>query len=206
MIINPRSAARRGILDSSRDRSGAPRRIRRGITLIEIIVVITGVATVLGMCAVTIQLLLRLNTDGQARLGASEAFDRLASQFRQDVHACNEVEIGRPVSGQPAVVAAERLRMTLGSQRVVTYEMSKSTVIRVQSGPAKPLGHESYRLGRDPVVQFESRTEGPHSFIAMIVARRGDQEPLGLSQPIEVLALRGKDRAGSSQPEEGQVK
>ena len=44
-------------------KSGHPSemRSRRGITLIECLVLVTGVAVMLGLCAVTIQLLLRLH-------------------------------------------------------------------------------------------------------------------------------------------------
>ncbi len=38
---------------------------RRGISLLETLVVVTAVAAMLGLCAVTIQLLLRVSGDGQ---------------------------------------------------------------------------------------------------------------------------------------------
>ena len=48
-------------------------RARRGVTLIEMMVVIGAVAMLLGLCAVTIQLLLRVSSDAQARRGAAMA-------------------------------------------------------------------------------------------------------------------------------------
>ena len=60
---------------------------RRGITIIEIMVVITGVAATLALCAITIQLLMRLNSDGHARLTAGVSLERLSQQIRQDAHA-----------------------------------------------------------------------------------------------------------------------
>ncbi len=52
---------------------------RRGITILEIMVVMTGVAAMLALCALTIQLLMRLNADGHARLSAAVSLERLGS-------------------------------------------------------------------------------------------------------------------------------
>ena len=54
--------------EASLTRSGSS---RRGITILEIMVVMTGVAAMLALCALTIQLLMRLNDDGHARLSRS---------------------------------------------------------------------------------------------------------------------------------------
>jgi hypothetical protein len=170
------------------------------MTLLEVLVVMTGVATMLGLCAVTIQLLLRLNADGQARLAASTALDRLASQFRQDVHACDGVQIGGRADGQPAAAAA-RLKLTWGPQLVVTYEAREEAIARVESVSGKTNRHESYHLDRGSAVQFEARDEGPRRFLVMVVVRRGGKEPLEPSRSIEVLALRGKDRIGTGRAE-----
>ena len=69
---------------------------RQGITLIEVLVVMSGLAIVLGLCAITIQLLFRLDADGHARLSASASFARLASQFREDVHASEDIAFPPP--------------------------------------------------------------------------------------------------------------
>ena len=75
-----------------------PRRPAAAFTLIEMMVVMTGLAVLLGLCAVTIQLLLRVGSDAQARRSAAAALGRLAEQFREDVHACDDVQL-RPSAG-----------------------------------------------------------------------------------------------------------
>ena len=74
------------------------REARRGISLIELLVIMTGVAVILGLCAVTIQVLFRVSSDTQARRSASAALGRLAEQFREDVHACDGAEL-QPAAG-----------------------------------------------------------------------------------------------------------
>ena len=43
-------------------------RSRRGISMIEMVVLMAGVATMLGICAVLLQLLMKLDADSRARL------------------------------------------------------------------------------------------------------------------------------------------
>jgi hypothetical protein len=186
-----------------------PRRARRGITIIEVMVVMAGVATMLGLCAVTIQLLFRLYGDAQARLAASVAMERLASQFREDVHACDDARFGEKAAGGPATgtaTATASLRLSLGPQRVVTYEARDGRVARVESGSATTNRHESYLLDGRSAVRFEVRDDGPRRFMAMVVDRHGGvgKRPLDPPRPLEVLALRGKHRIGPSRPEGGQ--
>jgi hypothetical protein len=178
-----------------------PRGARRGITIIEVIVVMTGVATMLGLCAVTLQLLLRLSADSQSRLGAAMALERLASQFRADVHAAATVEFGGKAGGQPAPGAS--LRVADGTRRVVTYEARAGQVLRVESGTGRSTRHESYELDRNAEVRFEPRDDGPRRFIAMVVSRRRGKEPLEPNRPLEVVASPGKDRRAFSKTERG---
>ena len=67
--------------------TGVPGGRRRGITLLETLVLVTCVAIVLGLAAVTIQLMLRLVADSQTRLSSSLMVERLARQLRADVYS-----------------------------------------------------------------------------------------------------------------------
>jgi hypothetical protein len=166
------------------------------MTLIEVVVVMTGVATMLGLCAVTIQVLMRLNTDSQARLSAATNLDRLASQFREDVHDCDGARLGGK-----AGEAAASLRLTLGPGRVITYAAREGRVDRTESGSGPTSRHESYALVHGSVVRFADRDEGPRRYVAMVVTPRAEKEPIDRLRSWEVLALRGKDRLGPLRPE-----
>jgi type II secretory pathway component PulJ len=167
-------------------------RARRGITIIEVIVVMTGVATLLGLCAVTLQLLLRLNADSQSRLAAATVLERLASQFRADVHAADNVQLVEKAGGPPAPAAS--LRLATGSRLLVTYEARAGRVDRVESGTGRPTRHESYALDRGALVRFEHRDDGPRRLLAMVVTTRAGKESVDPPHPVEVLAMPGKDR------------
>ncbi|HZW32325.1 MAG TPA: hypothetical protein VFF52_16550 [Isosphaeraceae bacterium] len=201
------SSSRRGLCPPTSGCPGRrrlPRGARRGITIIEVIVVMTGVATLLGLCAVTLQLLLRLSADGQSRLGAATALDRLASQFRADVHAADSVQGDEKAAGQAAPAAS--LRLASGSRHLVTYEARAGRVLRVESGTGRPTRHESYVLDRGAGVRFEHRDDGRRRFLAMIVTGRAGKEPVDPPRPLEILALLGKDRLALSATKGGQPK
>jgi type II secretory pathway pseudopilin PulG len=162
---------------------------RRGITLIEMLVVITAVATALGLCAVTIQLLLRLKTDGQSRLNAQVGLERLARQLRSDVHAAALAQ----VDAAPARDGkAPDLRLSLGPKHGVVYEPTKSAVMRVESQDGNVTRRELYALPAAREIDFEIRPEAGRRFVALVIRKRNGTSGTGSTRPLEAVALLGK--------------
>jgi prepilin-type N-terminal cleavage/methylation domain-containing protein len=159
---------------------------RRGVTLIEMVAVITVFAVLLGLCAITIQLLMRVGSDAQTRRTAGAALGRLAEQFREDIHASDDVQL-RPAAG---------LRLNRGPGVVIDYQTRDGRVDRVESVNGQASRHESYALDRHDSITFERRDDGPRRFLAMVVRHKvgsGQPDP---PHPMEILALVGKDRNG----------
>ncbi len=138
----------------------------------------------LGLCAVTIQVLLRVDADAQARRSASASLGRLADQFREDVHACDGVEL-RPAAG---------LRLSRDRGVAITYQAREGRVERVETIAGQANRYESYDLGRSASAVFERRDDGPRRFLALVVSRTSRAGRPDPPRPIEVLALVGKDR------------
>jgi prepilin-type N-terminal cleavage/methylation domain-containing protein len=169
---------------------------RRGVSLIELLVVITVLAVLLGLCAITIQLLLRVGSDAQARRSAAASLGRLAEQFRADVHACDDVEV-RPSAG---------LRLVLKPGVVIEYRVHAGSVARVESGEGRASRHESFVLGRHDTAAFDRRDEGARRFLALVIGHRERPGTIDPARPTEILALVGKDRPAASRPEGGQTR
>src|SRR4051794_39123007 len=93
-------------------------RRRRGITIIETIVLMTAVAAMLGLCVLMLQLLMRLSTDSRARLDGATSLDRLARQFRRDVH---EAGMARQLERPAAKLLG--LRLEPGPRHAVEYQL-----------------------------------------------------------------------------------
>jgi type II secretory pathway component PulJ len=165
----------------------------RGFTLIEMLVIMTGVSAVLGLCVVTIQLLMRVSSDAQERRGAAAALGRLAEQFRKDVHGWDDAQLR---------MSAE-LRLGDGRRVSVTYTARDGRVERLESTGAQVVRHDAYALGRGGSATFERRDDGPRRFLVLVVIRKARAGRLDPPRPIEVLALVGKDRPAPSRPEGG---
>jgi prepilin-type N-terminal cleavage/methylation domain-containing protein len=169
---------------------------RRGFTLIEMLAVMTCLAIMMGLCAVTIQVLLRTGADAQERRSTTSALGRLAERFREDVHASDEA----------MVMASKDLRLARGSRpRVaIVYEVEDGRVARIESVDDTESRRESYLLGRGHTAAFEARDDGPRRFLALVVRREASPGHPDPASPLEVLALVGKDRLEAPRSKGGQ--
>jgi len=164
---------------------------RRGITIIEVLVVITGVAMMLGICAITLQLLMQLNADGQRRLSAAVALERLSRQLRDDVHACRAARLAADLE---APAKPPGLRLVIEPDHSVTYQIGDGSIVRDESRSGKAVRHESYSLRRGQAARFEERAEAAHRLVALVVTHVAGKSRTDPPRPLEVVALPGKDR------------
>jgi prepilin-type N-terminal cleavage/methylation domain-containing protein len=169
---------------------------RRGFTLIEMLAVMTCLAIMMGLCVVTIQVLLRVGADARDRRSSTAALGRLAEQFREDVYASDEA----------MVLAPEDLRLARGPRPrlAIAYEVEGGRVDRIESVDDTERRRESYMLGRGRSAAFEARNDGPRRFLVLVVhpdARPGHPD---FARPMEVLALVGKDRPAAPRSKGGQ--
>ena len=133
------------------------RSAHRGFTLIEALVVVTGVSTVIGVCALTIGVLLRVSAAGQERLSSAIADDRISRQLRDDVHNSERAQLlpREEARGEPP-----GLRLTLPADHLITYTVREGSIVREESRAGKKVRHESYVLRRNRVARFEQRDLG----------------------------------------------
>jgi hypothetical protein len=163
---------------------------RRGISLIETLVVITCVGVVLGMSALTIQILLRVFSDSQARVSSSFVLERLARQLRADAHSSETARL----DGDPGNAPAQRASLKLNPEpgREVTYKVVERAVERDETVSGKRMRHESFMLERGRHARFALGAEAGRAMVSLVV------EPgpgiAGSPRPLEVLALLGKHR------------
>jgi hypothetical protein len=169
------------------------RSARRGITIIEIMIVITGVAMMLGLCAVSIQILLRLSADGMSRYGAAVAIERLGRQVRTDAHASQTAEVAgdQKDSSKPG-----SLRLVLEPGHVVAYGPAAAAVVRTETRGGKVIRHESFALRRGTEARFELRELASRRMVALVVSHAAATNQIEPPRPLDVVALLGKDRTG----------
>jgi hypothetical protein len=167
-------------------------RARRGITIIEVLIVVTSVTMLISLCAVSIQLLMRLNGDGLARYSAAVALDRLSRQIRDDAHSSESGQLGgdQKTDGKPA-----SLRLNLTPDRWVVYQSEEGAVVRTESAAAaKVVRRESFSLPTGGAARFLMREEGPSRLVTVVVTRGSGKSQTEPPRPLEVVAQIGKDR------------
>lgn len=167
---------------------------RRGYSLIELMTVISVVGVLLGLCALTVQLLLRVSSDARDRSSTSASLGRLAERFREDVHSSHKADVEQ----------AARLRLSIGSGPAIAiaYEAKSGRIDRVQSRDGTVVARESFALGRRATARFESRDDDPGRFVALVVIPDTRAGSTDSSHPLEILARVKIDRPPPA-PEKG---
>jgi prepilin-type N-terminal cleavage/methylation domain-containing protein len=164
---------------------------RSGFTLLEVLIVLSAVAALLGLCAVSIQLLFRLSADSQSRLTAAMAIDRLARQLRADVHGC---EAARLATNEKAAAQPPDLRLSIEPGHEVTYRPTAESVVRTESQAGKTTRREEYAFGRSRIARFELRDDLPRRWVVLVLSAGSERKGSDAPRPVEVIALEGKDR------------
>jgi type II secretory pathway pseudopilin PulG len=174
--------------------AGADRRDRRGITIVEMIVVMTVVATMLGLCVLLLQMLMKLDADSRARRDGTAALGRLAEQLRADVHAAQAAKVG----DRPAVGPAE-LQLLRGPDQTIEYRADgASSVVRVESEKGKPVRRERYDVPRSGPIALALDREGDRQFVRLSIGRRATSSRDDPPRVLEIVALVGRDRDRTS--------
>jgi hypothetical protein len=175
---------------------------RRGISMIEMMVMMTAVAALLGMTVIVLQLLMRLDADGRGRLERAGAIGRLSRQFRSDAHAASGVEIVAPDPMKPPT-----MRMTPGPNRTVEYQPREDgEIARVETVGGEVARRETYILPQTGAVRLSLRDLDGRRFAVVgidTLARKNRIDPV---RTLEILGAVGKDArtaAPKTQPEGG---
>jgi hypothetical protein len=168
---------------------GHTRAFRRGITIIETMVVVSGAALLLGLCAVSLQLLMKLDTDSHARFAESVAFERLGRQLRDDVHASRTASLAADAKTKDR---APGLRLAFESARTVSYDFGDGGVVRTESRGEKAVRHERYSLAKGAQARFELRDEASRRLVALVMTRPPGKSQTEPSRAVELVALEGK--------------
>lgn len=121
---------------------------RRGYTLIEVLVTVSLVTVALTLLATWLTTVMRSQRIARDHLLEIQTRDRLARQFREDVHQARRIESTRSAQEPDA-----GMRLALVGGRVVTYAMRGQLLERVEQAGDKTL-REQFQL-EDAEAHFE---------------------------------------------------
>ena len=144
-------------------------RRRPGYALIELLVLITAMTVMLGLCAGMIHLLLKLDRVGLTASDEAADMARLGHDFRADAHAA-------PPEG-PRTKTDDKFTLTIAPGQAVDYEIRPGDILRTARDGDKVRRRETYRRPERSSVRFELTTDGPSPIASLIIAgERGENE------------------------------
>src|SRR5579863_5938808 len=102
---------------------------RAGVSLVEMLIVITVAAVMVGLAVTTIHLLLRAEHEATSAARYASSVTRLAHAFRDDIHFALQVELPAAESEQSVVLVA-----SAGGGGQVRYELDGNLATRIALG------------------------------------------------------------------------
>ena len=154
------------------------RSVRRGASLIELVLIIGIVTVLLGICGAFFHLLLGLERSGRVALGDARSVARLARQFREDVRG------SRVVKSVPTGLDLSRLD---GSS--VAYRTEPNALVRTESADGKRLRREGYTLTMFGTPSFETEA----NLVRLSIPRKPSPGNEGVRPGIRIEATPRKD-------------
>ena len=139
------------------------RRNRRGYVIVELMLVMSSLLIIFGVCVVLMHGLLKLDRVGRAHLAEASGRDRLARQFRLDVRSASHSKPGR---GEAA--PSDHLELGRPDGRVIDYRVLKGRIVRDEHDKGGLiLSHETYRLPSRALPWFQVRQEEKALFLLL---------------------------------------
>ena len=162
----------------------------RGYALVEMLVVMTMLAALLGLCGGMLHLLTRLDRAGRVVNDEASDLFRLARDFREDVHAARD-------PGPPAA-STERFGFALGDGRSVEYAARPGDILRTVKQGDRVVARELYRRTKRASVAFAvDRPNGAPAMAVIRVGRFPEGKPDGPERVQEIVAEFARDRRRS---------
>ena len=168
--------------------------MRRAFTLIEMLVAISVGSVLMGIAVSLLLVLLGAEQSGRTHAERSESLQRLADQFRRDVHAA----VGEVAAGGEDQHGC-RLRLAGGES--VRYAIGGGGLSREERKGSEVVRGESYALPKDSTTAIAiDRTTSPWTLSLTIVP---NDASLGPGHEIRIDAVLGRDHRFAEQRKEG---
>ena len=170
---------------------------RRGISLVELLTVISGCAILMSLCGVLMHRSMQTQARTRYFFAVERTAMRLADQFRADAHRASGVETSDDELDDGAF-----LQLELPEDETVEYRREGASVVRLLSRDGAVVARESFSLASVGELSLEE-DEAPPRLVLTIAADPDDSLPsmdrpaAGIREsPIsfQVAAVLGRDR------------
>jgi hypothetical protein len=126
--------------------------MRRGVSLTELLVLMSSCVLILQMSAMLLHRAMRIELDSRSFIEAERSCSRLEHQFREDIHEAISVNIknAKPTAG-------EFLVLQLPEAQTVTYSRSNGNIGRVMSRQGKVLARDDFAFQSSSSVEVREQ-------------------------------------------------
>lgn len=163
---------------------------RRGYTLIEMVVVMTAAATIMGLVVGLLFLLMEFGEGSREQVAQGVALRQLAEQFRCDAHAAGELA----AADEPGAKDSEAAwKLRLAEDHVIDYRVDEAELVRIERAGGKVVRTSGFSLPEDAVVSIETVEEAPRIVRLEIAPGGGPASRVGPHR-FRVDAVLAKDR------------
>ena len=156
--------------------------VRRAYLMTELLATITAGTVILGISVSVLGLLDRDERAGRDHVHQTLVDQRLAEQFRADVHAA---------SGSMPEAKGLLCRLPIGGGRVATYRLRQAIVERDETAGDRAVRHESYPLPPEHAVRVSFSRDRDRSMATLSIA---PATALPGSRELRIDAVFGRDR------------
>src|SRR3954454_16961207 len=100
-------------------------KVRRGVSLTELLLLMSSYTMILTMCAVLLHRVMRVQIESRSFVDAERTSERLGDQFRQDVHQATTADVDAAKLKNDVF-----LRLQLPDSQTIEYIRLKGNVLR----------------------------------------------------------------------------
>ncbi len=179
--------------------------MRRGVSLIEMIIVMTVGAVLMGIAVSLLLVLLRAEQGGRAHAERNESLQQLADQFRRDVRAADKTPKVVDVRDEAGFVTL----LIISGDRILFYDIASETpgIVRreIDANSGNALCRETYSLPNDSTAALAViDADAKHPIVRLTIAP--EDESLRAAQEIHIEAAASRDgrflKPKTAKPEE----
>jgi hypothetical protein len=144
---------------------------RRGVSLIEMLTLMSSCTVILTMSAVLIHRTMRSQEQTRYFFAVERAALRLTEQFRRDVHRARNA-----VTADDELDEGVFLRLEMPGGVTVAYRSEEASVVRIVRGGQNPTGREEYSLAEIDDLSLQSE-DSPRRLTLTIRAEADEPVP-----------------------------
>jgi hypothetical protein len=157
---------------------------RRGVVLVELVMLVALGSVLMGLSAGLLHALLKVDRSGRAHLAGLARETRLAQLFRADVRAAR-----RPVGATPA----ESLALDLGDGHTVEYRLQNKELLRFDRVKDTIRNQDAFPLPPGGSTRFEVEPRGPITLVRLVIARAPATTGLTVRRETRIEAVLGQE-------------